>query len=423
MQGVDADEIAPKLTAVHSDPLQTLFDDVCRETGALERARAGVGNLALTDIPIAVADRHFQCGRPRPAGRAVDRHAIRSNLRHAHAAEIRDRVRRFVRGRIVNLVQQLLLARRRGHASARSRHLGDDDRTVLGYFSKRKAETAQIVDVLVPRVGEIAARDLSRALEQMASERATPQIRPRIESPAERVRLRRDKQRRIRRATGDDDVGSSCQRFDDRLGADVRVRGNQAMAQRRDALAALGDRVVSARDEIEHIVAADDGDREVADAETPGHILDDVRRSNRVGGAHVRDDSGVARHTCRQHRFHAIGKQRIRSRARIASLCLLRQRNGALGETLEHEVVEVAAGRELDSRLDTIARESGAAADADRLHSAKTPSTTHVTVMSTDAANRNGPVYRWCSPSSMPLSPTTRNVAGVNGLTGNPVVI
>src|SRR5437762_1349516 len=88
VQGVDADEIAPYLTAVQSDPLKTLFDDLCRETSALERASAGVGNLALTDKPIAEADRHLQQTGPRPAGRAVDRHAIRSNLRHAHAAEI-----------------------------------------------------------------------------------------------------------------------------------------------------------------------------------------------------------------------------------------------------------------------------------------------------------------------------------------------
>ena len=35
----------------------------------------------------------------------------------------------------------------------------------------------------------------------------------------------------------------------------------------------------------------------------------------------------------------------------------------------------------------------------------------------------SGPVKRWCSPSSMPVRPTTRNVAGVSGLTGKPVVI
>src|SRR2546425_11987529 len=56
VQGVDADEIAPQLAAVQSDPLQTLFDDLCRETSALDRAGARVGNLTLTDVPIAVAD-------------------------------------------------------------------------------------------------------------------------------------------------------------------------------------------------------------------------------------------------------------------------------------------------------------------------------------------------------------------------------
>jgi hypothetical protein len=30
---------------------------------------------------------------------------------------------------------------------------------------------------------------------------------------------------------------------------------------------------------------------------------------------------------------------------------------------------------------------------------------------------------RWCAPSSTPVSPTSRNVDGVSGLTGNPTVI
>ena len=40
--------------------------------------------------------------------------------------------------------------------------------------------------------------------------------------------------------------------------------------------------------------------------------------------------------------------------------------------------------------------------------------------MTTEAANRYGPVNRWCSPSSIPVKPTTRKVAGVSGLIGKP---
>ena len=43
--------------------------------------------------------------------------------------------------------------------------------------------------------------------------------------------------------------------------------------------------------------------------------------------------------------------------------------------------------------------------------------------ITTDAANKNGAVNFWCSASSIFASPTIRNVAGVSGLTGKPVVI
>ncbi len=44
-------------------------------------------------------------------------------------------------------------------------------------------------------------------------------------------------------------------------------------------------------------------------------------------------------------------------------------------------------------------------------------------VMSTEAVHNTGMLNFWCSARSMPARPTSRNVAGVSGLTGNPVVI
>ena len=52
-----------------------------------------------------------------------------------------------------------------------------------------------------------------------------------------------------------------------------------------------------------------------------------------------------------------------------------------------------------------------------------TPKATAASVMITEAANRYGIENFWCSPNSTPANPTIRKVAGVSGLTGNPVVI
>jgi hypothetical protein len=56
-------------------------------------------------------------------------------------------------------------------------------------------------------------------------------------------------------------------------------------------------------------------------------------------------------------------------------------------------------------------------------HRGKTPKRTQASVITTDAASKNGVVNFWCSPSSRSDNPTSRKVDGVSGLTGKPVVI
>ncbi|WP_214516191.1 hypothetical protein, partial [Curtobacterium oceanosedimentum] len=58
-----------------------------------------------------------------------------------------------------------------------------------------------------------------------------------------------------------------------------------------------------------------------------------------------------------------------------------------------------------------------------RAHNGKTPKATAAKVITTEAASRNGKVNFWWSARSIPHNPQTRKVAGVSGLTGNPVVI
>ena len=94
----------------------------------------------------------------------------------------------------------------------------------------------------------------------------------------------------------------------------------------------------------------------------------------------------------RQQGRDPVSQERIVAGLGAAHPGLLREGNGAFGQALEHEVVEVAACRELDRWIEPVARESRAATDPERFHSGNTPNRTHAKVITTEAANRYGAV-------------------------------
>jgi hypothetical protein len=71
-------------------------------------------------------------------------------------------------------------------------------------------------------------------------------------------------------------------------------------------------------------------------------------------------------HRERQQRAHARLEQWIESGGRIGELAQLRQRDGALGEAFERQVIELALRGEDRGRLQAIALEAAAGADANR---------------------------------------------------------
>src|SRR5262249_22164312 len=101
----------------------------------------------------------------------------------AHTGKVSNGIGRHIRGGVVNLVEQLLLAGGRCDRAAGSRHFRDDDRSEFGYFRNRKSKVAKSLDILEARIGEIAAGNLSRASEQMSDERRAPQRRPVVHRP------------------------------------------------------------------------------------------------------------------------------------------------------------------------------------------------------------------------------------------------
>ena len=152
-----------------------------------------------------------------------------------------------------------------------ARHLGHDGAAVRGNLGDREAEASEPGDVGAARIGEVAARHLAGALEQVADSGGPADPRPVVGGPAEGVPDRPDEQRRVRGAAGDHHPGTLPQRVDDRRGADVGVGRNEGVAQRFDRLPRLVDREPPAGDDVQHVVAGDGRDRQAGEAELARH--------------------------------------------------------------------------------------------------------------------------------------------------------
>ena len=273
---------------------------------------------------------------------------------HPDAREVGDDVRGEVAARVVQLVQQLLLARRRGHRAAGAVDLGDDERAIGLDLGDRKAEPRQRRHIFVPGVGEVAAGDLAGALEQVPGDGDPAEHRPVVHREPELVDDRRREQRRIRDAAGDHDVGAARQRLDDRRGAEVGARGHQAVAERRRGRAELVEHELPGAHACQHVVPGDRGDAQrpqAGPARDLGHL---GGGRHRVRRAHVGDDLDALRGADRQHGLHALLEQRVVALRWVGHARLLRDRDRALGEALEREVLDVAARGELDGWLDAI---------------------------------------------------------------------
>ncbi len=137
--------------------------------------------------------------------------------------EIRHHVGLKIARGIMHLVEQLLLAGLCGHSTTGACDLGDDQRAVFADFADGKAEPRQVGNVLEAGIGEIAAGDLAGAFQQMSGDGSLAQQIPVIHRPAEGMDHRRQEQRGIGGAAGDDDVGACGKRFRHRPGAEIGI--------------------------------------------------------------------------------------------------------------------------------------------------------------------------------------------------------
>src|ERR1700756_2905692 len=115
-----------------------------------------------------------------------DTHCTSSLLVETDPCEVGDHVGRYVRRWVQNLVQHLFAAGLQADKSAGTLDLGQQCRTVFIHFGQRKSKPIKIWNILVSGIGEVAARELPSAFQQMAHRGALSQEMPRRCVPAER---------------------------------------------------------------------------------------------------------------------------------------------------------------------------------------------------------------------------------------------
>jgi hypothetical protein len=268
----------------------------------------------------------------------------------------------------VQLVQQLLLAGLETHASAGAFELADYRRAIPADLGERKAQPREVRHILVGRIREVATGDLPGAFQEVPDHGAPAQPLPIIPSPAEFVHKGRKEQRRIAHPSGDDEVRPICQRRDDRLRAEIRVGRDHPLRDVADAALRFDQRQVAISHRRHHVVTTDGRDLEALDP----HLAGDARRgaggADRIGRAHIGDDLYFIGDAGAEHHLETLAQQWIEARIRLPLPHLLRQRDRALRQALEHEIVEAPALGKIDRGLDAIAGVPGARADPERSH-------------------------------------------------------
>jgi hypothetical protein len=287
-------------------------------------------------------------GRPRTPH---TRTRSRPGLLESRRGEVGDDVGRDVRARVAHLVHELLLHRAHGDRAARAGMLRHDERAVGERFEHRIADARPVAHVAP--VGEVAARALRAALDDVAGDDARGKPIPVVGRPAERVDHRRERDAGVRAAARDDDLRAGRQRFDERPRAVVRVRRRHAIADRRERCAVFHvverrARRVQLAEPAHQVVACDRGDLErlvvqLADLEQRGAA------GERVHAAGVRDDARARLGESRQRPLDLRDEIARVAGARITRTLLLHDRHRDLGEEVERDEVD---GTELELALE-----------------------------------------------------------------------
>jgi hypothetical protein len=323
-----------------------------------------IADLALAQVSGVVTDADLEASGPRSSGRAGDAHPVFPLLAQAHRAEIGDDVGREVAPRIAHLVEELLLDGAEVDPASGPADLAEHRAAVSLDVRMREPQGSEAGDVLPAGIGEVPAAELPRALEEVPDDGTSRDAVAVVETPLEVMNERRDEQRWVGDAPGDDDLGAARKRREERVRSQIGVRRDHGSVVAK-AAAGLERRLVQIQ-RAEDVVPNDRGDSQ-GQLQPSGDLHDPPRGGERIRGAHVRQQPDSVPFDRGQEQLQAPLQQQIISSFGIVTPAQLRQRDGALREAFKHEVVHSALLGEQHRRLQAIAREAGARADPHRL--------------------------------------------------------
>ena len=116
---------------------------------------------------------------------------------------------------------------------------------------------------------------------------------------------------------------------------------------------------------MEHVVAGNRRDPD-GDAHAFGDRGDLRRCAIRIGGAQIADQPEAPPREHGQQRFDAFGQPAVEATGRLAPSPQLGERDRALGQAFEHQVVERAVFGERDRRVEAVAGEARPASKSQR---------------------------------------------------------
>ena len=254
--------------------------------------------------PRRVGDRSLQRRRPRAAANAFDGHAVGAVFAQPDAGEIRAAIRRQVGPGVAQFVEQLFLDDGRRHPPAGSGMFGHDETAVGTRLDDGKADIRHI-GYRLPVERAVPAGALRAALDDVSGDGSGGQAVPIVRQPAELMDQRRQRQRRVGRSAGNDDVRAGLQRLDERERSEIDVRAQDALADGLDARAAV--EIVEAHsarphrvEPLENVVSRHDGDLRAADTGFFGGGGDGLRAAAGVHAAGVRHHLDIALDELRQ---------------------------------------------------------------------------------------------------------------------------
>jgi hypothetical protein len=296
--------------------------------------------------------------------RATNADAVGAGVDQRDPREVSGDIGRQICVRIGDFIQQLFGGGGDSDSSTGAGHFAERCVAIGIDVGKWEPQVREAGDVLGSRIREIAAAQLAGAFQQMADGSAAGDPQVVVGTPAEVMRERRDEQRRVGDAAGDHDVGAGRERRQQRVGTDVRIGRDQRRVARQSFAGFHRDGI---RIELgEHIVAGDGGnlDRQL---EALRNIDDHIRCRQRIRRAEIADESRVVPLQQRQQRFDPRHEPRVVALRRITATAELCERDRALGQALENQVVEVTALGQQDRRVETIAGEARTTSESQRV--------------------------------------------------------